>query len=50
MPSSDKTFCSSDCQDKTCARHKTFAPLYRESVCFADLSVICKRYKKGKVE
>lgn len=47
MANSDKTFCSSDCIDVKCERHKTFAPLYRDTVSFADLSIICKLYVKG---
>jgi|LGVF01.1.fsa_nt_gb hypothetical protein len=43
----DKTFCASDCQDETCGRHKSFAPLDIKNTSFADLSVICKRYVKG---
>jgi|LGVE01.1.fsa_nt_gb hypothetical protein len=44
MPSSDITFCASDCQDKTCKRHMSFAPLGIKNTSFADLSPICMKY------
>jgi len=46
MPGSDKTFCSSDCQDETCDRHMSFAPMDIQNTSFADLSPICMKYLK----